>query len=316
MKTNILIAVFILFCVPVSYSQDGKLISIEPYVISDSTIVKFEKSYSETKTILNEVNFYKISYVSDGLIVKGYLSAPLKEGKYPCVIFNRGGNRDHSIINEATLIRFLGTISSWGYVVVGSQYRGNDGGEGKEEFAGKDVNDVLNLIPFLSNIDKADTSRIGMYGWSRGGMMTYRALTETNKIKGAVVGSGMADGFINTKKRPEMDTVFTELIPAMLQNRDSVLQTRSATYWADKICKTTPLLIMHGTADWRVVPEEVLKLVGKLYEFKHPFRFELFEGGQHSLIEHRTEVNRISRDFLDYYVRDRKPLPNLEPHGN
>ncbi len=187
--------------------------------------------------------------------------------------------------------------------------------KGKEEFGGKEVNDVLNLIPFLSNIDKADTSRIGMYGWSRGGMMTYRALTETNRIKGAVVGSGMADGFINTKKRPEMDSVFTDIIPAMRQNRDSVLQTRSATFWADKICKTTPLLIMHGTADWRVTPEEALKLVGKLYESKHPIRFELFEGGQHSLIEYREEVNRISKDFLDYYVRDGKPLPDLEPHG-
>ena len=113
-----------------------------------------------------------------------------------------------------------------------------------------------------------------------------------------------------------MDTVFNELIPAMSQNRDSVLQTRSATYWADKICKTTPLLIMHGTADWRVGPEEVLKLVDKLYEFKHPFRFELLEGGQHNLSEHREEVNRISRNFLDCYVRDGKPIPNLVPHGN
>jgi dipeptidyl aminopeptidase/acylaminoacyl peptidase len=316
MKTCILIAAFILLCNPVSYSQDGKLISMEPYNISDSTLVKFEKNYAETRTIENEVKFYKITYMSDGYAVKGYVSTPEKEGKYPCVIFNRGGNRDFSILNEAALIRFLGTISSWGYVVAGSQYRGNDGGEGAEEFGGRDVNDVLNLIPLLSYVDKADTSRIGMYGWSRGGMMTYRALTETKRIKGAVIGSGMADAFINTAKRPEMDTVFTELIPAMHLNRDSVLQTRSATYWADKICKTTPLLIMHGSADWRVVPEEVLKLVAKLYECKQPFRFELFEGGQHSLVEYRDEVNRISRNFLDYYVRDERPLPNLVPHGN
>ena len=30
-----------------------------------------------------------------------------------------------------------------------------------------------------------------MFGWSRGGMMTYLALTKTNRIKAAVVGSGI-----------------------------------------------------------------------------------------------------------------------------
>ena len=71
------------------------------------------------------------------------------------------------------------------------------------------MNDVINLIPFFSHVEKAYTSRIGMYGWSRGGMMTYRALTMTNQIKAAVVGSGMAEAFIQTKKRPEMDSVFS-----------------------------------------------------------------------------------------------------------
>ena len=40
-------------------------------------------------------------------------------------------------------------MSSWDYVVVGSHYRGNKGSEGKEEFGGSDVNDVINLIPFF-----------------------------------------------------------------------------------------------------------------------------------------------------------------------
>ena len=41
-------------------------------------------------------------------------------------------------------------------MVVASQYRGNAGGEGKEEFGGKDVNDVLNLLPLLESLPKAD----------------------------------------------------------------------------------------------------------------------------------------------------------------
>jgi dipeptidyl aminopeptidase/acylaminoacyl peptidase len=67
-----------------------------------------------------------------------------------------------------------------------------------------------------------------MFGWSRGGMMTYRALTKTDRIKAAVVGSGLADAFATIKKRPEMDSVFAGLVPGYSQNRDSALKTRSA----------------------------------------------------------------------------------------
>lgn len=77
----------------------------------------------------------------------------------------------------------MGKMASWGYVVVASQYRGNDGGEGIEQFGGDDVNDVLNLIPVLNQLPKADTSRVGIEGGSRGGMMTYLAMKNHVNLK-------------------------------------------------------------------------------------------------------------------------------------
>ena len=286
MKKQLLGFFLLLIVISNANSQNGKIIEQRPYVFTDSVISKIQKTIPDAKALVNAVDFFKIIYLSDGLKVTGYMSVPKKTDKYPCVIFNRGGNRELGAISDITLIRFFGEVASWGYVVVGSQYRGNAGGEGKEEFGGRDVNDVLNLIPFLSHIDKADTSRIGMFGWSRGGMMTYLALTKTNKIKAAVIGSGMADAIMNTKKRPEMDSVFSQLASGYFQNRDSVLKSRSAVYWSDKICKTTPLLLLTGSADWRVSPEEQLEMVNKLYEIKHSLRFEFFEGGQHLSLIH------------------------------
>ncbi len=297
------------------YSQDGKLIDQRPYFFVDSVVQKISKTQPNSRSTIEEVDFFKVTYLSDGHKVNGYLAIPKRTGKYPCVIVNRGGNREFGVWNDFTIMRFLGEVSSWGYIVVGSQYRGNGGSEGKEEFGGRDVNDVINLIPFLSQVEKADTNRIGMFGWSRGGMMTYLSLTKTDRIKAAVVGSGMADAFIQTRKRPEMDSVFAELAPGYFQNRDSVLKSRSAVYWPEKICKTTPLLLLTGSSDWRVSPEEQLEMVNKLYTIKHPLRYELFEGGQHTLIEYLEEVNHVVRNFLDTYVRDMKKWPSLEPHG-
>ena len=39
-------------------------------------------------------------------------------------------------------------------LLIASNYRGNSNSEGKEEFGGADVNDVLNLIPALSQIEE------------------------------------------------------------------------------------------------------------------------------------------------------------------
>ncbi|HEX5171789.1 MAG TPA: prolyl oligopeptidase family serine peptidase [Cyclobacteriaceae bacterium] len=298
-------------------SQNGKIIEQSLYHLHDSLLTRMEKIIPNIYLINRDVNFYHIIYLSDGLKVKGYLAVPKKEGKYPCIIYNRGGNREFGKITEASFVRGIGELSSMGYIVAGSQYRGNDGGEGNEEFGGKDVNDVLNLIPLFSQINAADTSRMGMFGWSRGGMMTYIALSKTKKMKAAVVGSGLADLIKTLETRPEFDSlVFAQLIPSYTNNKINALKERSAVYFADKINKTTPILVLQGTADWRVPSDQVLDLVKKFYDVNQPVRFILYEGGQHSLAEFRNDCISQIENWFNTYLRDRKPWPNLEPHGD
>jgi dipeptidyl aminopeptidase/acylaminoacyl peptidase len=297
-------------------SQNGKIIDQTRFFLPDSILFKLQKDIPHIKLAIDSVNFYRIIYLSDGLKIKGYLAIPKKEGRYPAIIYNRGGNQEFSKISDESFVRTLAVLSSHGYIIAASQYRGNDGGEGKEEFGGKDVNDVLNLIPLLSGISQADTSRIGMFGWSRGGMMTYLALTRTTKIKAAVVGSGVTDLVRLLEARPVFDSLWRTMIPGYDNKKNELLQQRSAAYFAKNINKTTPVLIMQGTADWRVPTNQVLEFVNKLYECKHPFRFILYEGGQHSLIEHREDLYMQMINWFDAYLRDRKNWPSIELHGN
>jgi dipeptidyl aminopeptidase/acylaminoacyl peptidase len=265
---------------------------------------------------LARVVIQRITYLSDGLRVRGYLVEPVDGDSLPAVIYNRGGNRDFGAFTDTSAVFLLAPLAAKGYVVAASQYRGNMGGEGQEEFGGADVNDVLNLLPLLDRHARVDSTRIGMYGWSRGGMMTYLALARTNRIRAAVVGAGAADAFINTRMRPEMaENVFAELVPNWNSDRDGALASRSAVRWADRLHKETPILLLHGSADWRVHPTEALGMANALFEAKHPFRMIFYEGGDHGLNEFRREVDEAVLAWLDRYVRDRAPLPNLEPHG-
>lgn len=316
MKIQNLILLLLVFSTSSLKSQDGKLLNLEPLILHDSIYKKVATGDSSLAQNIKEVQFFKISYLSDGLKVTGYIARPRTGTKYPCIISNRGGNRDFGQWEPLNIAFFLGRMASWNYVVIATQYRGIDGGEGREEFGGKDVNDVLNLVPVLSQIAEADTTRIGMEGTSRGGMMTYLSLAKTCKFKAAAITAGVTNAFVNIATRPEMDTfVYSQLIPNYTTNKEEALKERSAVFWADKLCKSTPLLIMHGSADWRVRLDESLELIKKLYELKHPVRYIIYEGAEHGIREFRSERFAETKRHFDYYVRDGKKWPNMELHG-
>jgi len=311
--------VFISLALPlILFSQDGKILEKNSITIHDSIWTRLKTRDSAlAQKIKGEVDFYRISYLSDGLKVTGFIAEPKKPGKYPCIISNRGGNRDFGQWGPLSTAYFLGQMASWNYVVIASQYRGNDGGEGKEEFGGKELDDIFNLIPVLEKLPKADTSKIGIEGASRGGMMTYLALKRSCRFKAAVVTAGAANAFTIIKERPEMETeVYSQLIPNYEANKENALKERSVVYWADQLCNMTPLLLMHGSSDWRVLPEESLEVLQKLYAAKHPVRFILFEGADHSISEWRNESFGQTKKHFDYYLRDGNKWPSMEKHGN
>jgi len=145
---------------------------------------------------------------------------PKKDEIYPVVIFNRGGNRNFSPLNIGTLILYSSKLAAQGYIVLGSNYREQD------EFGGADINDVLNLMETAKEIETADTNNIGMFGWSRGGIMTYLALKYSDKIKTAIIGSSPVDLFSTITERPEMENnPISECIPDYWQKKRGIGKT-------------------------------------------------------------------------------------------
>ena len=255
--------------------------------------------------VLDNTITEKITYLSNGLKVKGYISYPVDGSKkYPCVIWNRGGIGNKGVIDSFTARGLFGQIASWGYIVFATQYRGNDGGEGKDEFGGEDVNDVLNLIPLADEIEIADTEKWGIEGWSRGGMMTYLTLTKADIFKCAIVSGGIANLRCSSDESPFMRRLY-EVTMGKYQGEEfyQKCESRSIVKFADKLAKTTPILIIHGTEDERVLPHDSLDLSYKLLELKIPFRLVMLEGGDHFVKKHRKEVDEMRRKWFEKYLK-------------
>lgn len=258
-----------------------------------------------SETIENTI-LEKITYLSDGLKVKGYLAYPKDNSKkYPCLIWCRGGVGNAGIIDKFNARGLFGQIASWGYCLLASQYRGNDGGEGFDNFGGDDINDILNLIPLAQYIPNADSSSWAIEGWSRGGMMTYLTLTKTDLFKCAIVLGGIANLRCNSAESKFMRKLYEHT----LGKYDTVdffknCELRSVINFPEKLSQNTPILIVHGTADDRVLPHDSIDLSYKLLLLKRKFRLVIFEGGDHFLKSHRKEVDILRKNWLDKWLKN------------
>jgi|GEM_PF-651750 len=274
---------------------------------SNGKIVSLVRLEFHPDFLLREkVEVYRMRYMSDGLEVVGFIVMPENlRSKYPVIIYNRGGNREFGKIGFPRL-RYLSTFAAEGYVVVASQYRGNDGGEGKEEFGGSDVNDVLNLIPLVESLPFVFRNKILMLGSSRGGMMTYIAISRTDRIKAAAVVGGISDLFQTYSERPDMRLTLEELIGGTPEEKMEEYIKRSAYFWPEKI--NIPVLILHGKADDRVNVTQAEKLAAKLTELGKPHELVVYPGGDHGLFTHSSDRdNRILSWFAEH--RQWKPWP-------
>lgn len=260
-----------------NYEQLEDIVSIE--------LLDIDIGYSDGTSVVT----YNVRYKSDDCEVISYLSIPeecleCKEA-YPCIIFNRGGNRDFSA-NEPESIAYLAESS--GKIVFASQYRGVSGGTGEDEFGGADLQDVLELIDLCEKFSFVDMDQLYMMGVSRGGMMTYMAAREDERITKAVVISGLADSFMMYEERTDMQQVYQELVGGTPEEIPMEYEKRSATYWADEI--NCPILIIHSRQDERVPYEQAEKMVNCLEEAGKEYKLVTYDDNVHGMHPEDFEI--------------------------
>ena len=236
----------------------------------------------ESETQQFNVQTYFIRYKSDDCEVEAYVSVPneyiASKGQYPCIVFNRGGNRDFSA-NTPESVSYFADFSN--QIVVASQYRGGSGSTGQDEYGGKDVNDVIHLLDICEDLSIIDRNELYMMGVSRGGIMTYRAISQDKRIKKAVVISGVADLFLSYENRDDMKMLLEELIGGSPVELPEEYKKRSATYWAEEI--KCPVLIIHSKWDEKVSYAEAEKMVDCLEKESKEYKFISYEDNVHGL---------------------------------
>jgi dienelactone hydrolase len=262
------------------------------------------QSYDEIRNSpdLELVHFH---YPSDGLKVAGFLYKPrFTEGKkLPLILWCHGGvGKDAAISNENFGdLHEMYRLASAGFLVLAPQYRGVDGGEGKDEVGGADVHDILNLVPIAESLQYADMDRLFIVGFSRGAMMALQSIRMGLHARAAVVVGVPVDWQLAAKDNPTLTRIAEENWPDYKTNRDEAFRSRSPAFWADQI--NVPVLIFAGALDPAFPPRQPLLLAEKLAEANKLFELIIYANDDHPVSRHADE--RMQKT-IDWFQNPRK----------
>lgn len=248
--------------------------------------IEFARAYPSPNP---HVKLTEITYWSEGIRVKGMLAQPIATGQYEGVLYLRGGIQSIGMVRPARIAE----IASQGFVVFAPYYRGNRGGEGKDEFGGKDVYDVLHGITLLKNYCLRD--RVHLFAFSRGGIMALWAAILRDDLTSVVTWGGVSSLRLTYKERTDMRRMMKRVIGGTPTKIPDVYDQRSAIRRSSEI--NIPVLIIHGALDDNVkithahLLEKSLKGHGKRVEtWYYPDLTHFFPG----ILNHEVLVKALN----------------------
>ena len=288
-------------------TNDGLVIENKTYAfptyeqaVETTDVEKYTSKQVYEKAVGDQnYEFQKLKYMSGGLKVVAYLYKPKQvEGKkLPVIIFNRGSAMRGDIAAE--LIHVFHRLASEGFIIVAPMYRQSDGGEGRDELGGADVNDLMNVIPLAKGLGFIDMNNVFMYGESRGGMMTYMAIKRDFPMNAAAVFGALTDlepvlGFYPA-------TMLKQFWPDFDTRKDEIIKARSAIYWPEQL--DVPLLIMHGGRD-KLPASQSLTLAQQLEKSGRTYELIIYAEDNHYLKRNQDDRDRRTAAWFKRHLKN------------
>ncbi len=197
-----------------------------------------------------------VTYWSDGLKVKGLLAEPKQEGIHDGFLYLRGGIKNVGKVRPGRIIQF----ASEGFIVFAPFYRGNQGGEGNEDFAGDDRKDAFSAFQLLKN--HQEVKNIHVFGFSRGGVMALLTAIEFQETSSIVTWGGVSDMFLTYVERKDLRRMMKRVIGGTPTKFPERYRYRTPLFHIDRL--QAPLLIIHGVNDHNVSVEHAHRLEKRL----------------------------------------------------
>ncbi|MCA1032467.1 prolyl oligopeptidase family serine peptidase [Bacillus timonensis] len=236
-----------------------------------------------------------ITYSCQGFKIKGLMAEPKEKGIYEGFLYLRGGIKNVGKVRVGRIVQF----ASEGFVVMAPFYRGNQGGEGNEDFAGEDRFDAISALRLLENHPKVNRERIHVFGFSRGGVMALLTAIYNSNVCSLVSWGGVSDMTLTYTERKDLRRMMKRVIGGTPTKYPERYKWRTPLYELENL--NVPVLLIHGKRDENVSIEHSYRLEKRLKELGKPVTSWYFEEYTHYF---PPEVNRQTVKRLTEWMKN------------
>jgi dipeptidyl aminopeptidase/acylaminoacyl peptidase len=243
----------------------------------------------------------------DGTVIHGLMVKPpdFKEGtRYPTILQLHGGPvGQYTWQVDQSYDPCWQFLAASGYVVLLPNPRGSLGRSGafaaaiRADWGHKDAEDVLAAVDDAVARGVADPARLGIGGWSYGGILTNYVISQDARFKAAISGAGMGNMLAGygtdmylREWEAELGTPWTSAA--------TWLKLSAPFLHADRI--VTPTLFMVGEKDFNVPPAGSEQMYQALRSLGRDTRLVIYPGQFHGLTRPSYIVDRVRR-YLEWY---------------
>jgi dipeptidyl aminopeptidase/acylaminoacyl peptidase len=254
----------------------------------------------------------KVEYVhfksKDGTSIAGYLHKPVDfdaAKKFPTLLRPHGGPVGQY---AASFDHLAELFAANGYAVLLPNPRGSSGYGQKfceaifADWGNKDYQDDMSMVEYALEQGIADPEKLGVGGWSYGGISTNFIITQTTRFKAAITGA--SEVLYSANYGHDHYQKLWELELGLPWENRALYDKLSPFYKVTSIA--TPTLIMGGQIDWNVpiINSEqlyqALKRVGKV-----PTELVVYPNEYHGFTTPTHIKDRLER-YLAWYAHSVK----------
>lgn len=244
---------------------------------------------------------------ADGTEIHGFLVKPIgyKEGeRYPTILWNHGGpvaQYDHSY-------NFIPQLfAANGYVVLMINPRGSSG-YGQEfseilfaDWGNKDFEDVNAAVDYAIDREISDPEKLGVGGWSYGGILTNYVITQTTRFKGAI--SGASETLYRSNYGHDHYQLFWEMELGLPWETPEKWERISPFNDVAKV--TTPTLWIGGSDDWNVPVLGSEQMYQAMKRLGVETQLVVYPGEHHGIRRPVFQKDRFERylSWFNHYVK-------------
>ena len=253
----------------------------------------------------------------DGTVVNSLVVKPAgfdPSRKYPLLLRIHGGPNgqdEHSFQYEREV------FAANGYVVLAVNYRGSNGrGNAFQkaifaDWGGKEIVDLLGAMDAIQKMPWVDSERLGIGGWSYGGISTNYTIAQDTRFKAAISGAGSSNQLAIYGSDQYITQYDNELGPPW-KNPDLWIKVSYPFFKADRI--KTPTLFLVGQDDFNVPLAGSEQMYQALRSLGIDTQLVIYPKQFHGITIPSYRIDRMQR-YLDWYAKYLTPRTTPAAQG-